>query len=71
MLLLGIKKTAYLMIHVSVAIGMIRLEQALSPISLDCLLTLIICETFILKITKLISILFFFIIVNSAKLLHQ
>ncbi len=34
------------MIYVSVAIGMIRQQQALSPISLDCLLTLIICETF-------------------------
>jgi|694.fasta_scaffold37668_8 hypothetical protein len=57
------------MIHVSVAIGMIRLEQVVSPISMDYLLMLIICEMFILKIIKLISILF--IIVNMAKVIHQ
>jgi hypothetical protein len=48
---------------------MIRLEQVVSPISMDYLLMLIICEMFILKIIKLISILF--IIVNMAKVIHQ
>jgi hypothetical protein len=48
---------------------MIRLEQVVSPISMDYLLMLIICEMFILKIIKIISILF--IIVNMAKVIHQ
>jgi hypothetical protein len=59
------------MIHMSVTIGMLRLEQALSPISLDCLLTLTICETFIIKLIRLISILYFFITVNLAKTSHH